>query len=185
MKALAILLLAGVLATNGEYINTPNGKVKCSSEMIDDKPYQRCSNIKYAEVEERFQVCSFSGVSNVCINFISSLQPAKPVQPRKISKDPINEDSSPICVQDPSDTLSDFRTSNISEDCLYLHVFVPEGHQITTQLPVVFYIHGGGGSFGNGPKVPSKMLKKDVIMVTFNYRLDIFGKVPKYPIGQF
>ena len=64
----------------------------------------------------------------------------------------------------------------ISEDGLYLNIWVPEGEK--EKLPVAFYIHGGGFMGGCGHELEfrtSAYARKDVILVTINYRLGIFG----------
>ncbi|RZB38724.1 COesterase and/or Abhydrolase 3 domain containing protein, partial [Asbolus verrucosus] len=66
-----------------------------------------------------------------------------------------------------------------SEDCLFINVYVPKMSQSNNQLlPTMVYIHGGG--FTNGFSTykkygPDYLLEKDVVVVTFNYRLGIFG----------
>ena len=69
-----------------------------------------------------------------------------------------------------------------SEDCLYLNIWAPEftPKQIATEknrLPVMFWIHGGGNSIGQGGNYPGKVLaeKYNLIVVTINYRLGPFG----------
>lgn len=45
-------------------------------------------------------------------------------------------------------------------------------------MPVLVWIHGGGFIFGSGSTLlygPEYLIEKDVIVVTFNYRLNIFG----------
>lgn len=69
-----------------------------------------------------------------------------------------------------------------SEDCLYLDVHapavvpeaVPEGEE---RWPVMVWIHGGGNSMGWGDQTPPAALVRDheVVVVTLNYRLGIFG----------
>ncbi|XP_073955397.1 LOW QUALITY PROTEIN: esterase B1-like [Choristoneura fumiferana] len=64
-----------------------------------------------------------------------------------------------------------------SEDCLYLNVYTPK---ITPQkvLPVMVFIHGGGFKFGSGNDDnygPDFLVKQDVVIVTFNYRLEVLG----------
>ncbi|MFA5678817.1 MAG: carboxylesterase family protein [Pseudomonas sp.] len=60
------------------------------------------------------------------------------------------------------------------EDCLYLNVYAPaEGED----LPVMVWMHGGAfilGS-GGGEYDPTRLVEKDVIVVTFNYRLGLLG----------
>ncbi|CAH2084415.1 unnamed protein product [Euphydryas editha] len=70
-----------------------------------------------------------------------------------------------------------FQTSVGSEDCLYVNVYSPNIAPIDP-LPVMVYIHGGGfvGGSGNEEEYgPKYLLRKDVIVVTFNYRLEILG----------
>lgn len=45
--------------------------------------------------------------------------------------------------------------------------------------PVMVWFHGGGFLFGSGDDTnfgPDYLMRKDIILVTFNYRLGIFGK---------
>lgn len=47
---------------------------------------------------------------------------------------------------------------------------------LTKKLPVIFFIHGGGFYSGTGNIYgPELLLDRDVILVTFNYRLGPFG----------
>lgn len=64
-----------------------------------------------------------------------------------------------------------------NEDCLKINVYVP-AKIIKSALPVMVYIHGGGFTIGNGGKLlyaPDFLIKHDVILVTFNYRLGALG----------
>lgn len=64
----------------------------------------------------------------------------------------------------------------ISEDCLYLNIWVPEGFE--GKLPVAVYVHGGafmGGAGSNLPFVCDNLAKTGVIVVTINYRLGALG----------
>ncbi|XP_050531743.1 juvenile hormone esterase-like isoform X2 [Daktulosphaira vitifoliae] len=64
---------------------------------------------------------------------------------------------------------------NSSEDCLYLNVYKP---QVDKLLPVMFWIHGGAFSSGNGGSQmfgPQYFMDKDVIIVSINYRLGVLG----------
>ncbi len=70
--------------------------------------------------------------------------------------------------------------SNPSEGCLYLNVWTPEKDAQGTKkpLPVMVWIHSGGFVMGSGswPLYDGTALtKKGVVLVTFNYRLGIFG----------
>ncbi|XP_075984523.1 juvenile hormone esterase-like [Anticarsia gemmatalis] len=61
------------------------------------------------------------------------------------------------------------------EDCLITNIHVPDTE--TENLPVVVYVHGGGFQLGVGNWLKSSnlMKNKDIIIVTFNYRLGIHG----------
>ncbi|XP_046960644.1 bile salt-activated lipase-like [Vanessa cardui] len=64
-----------------------------------------------------------------------------------------------------------------SEDCLKINVYVPAMPK-TKPLTVMVYIHGGAFYLGSGSKTlhgPGFLAKKDVILVTFNYRLGALG----------
>ncbi|XP_054165700.1 fatty acyl-CoA hydrolase precursor, medium chain-like [Oppia nitens] len=66
-----------------------------------------------------------------------------------------------------------------NEDCLVLNVWTPNGNEKSDVLkPVMFWIHGGGLKIGssfqwvyNG----SALAAHDVVVVSVNYRVDVFG----------
>ena len=65
----------------------------------------------------------------------------------------------------------------MSEDCLYLNLWVP-AHALGAKLPVMVWIYGGGLDNGSGstPLYGGDVLaRQGVIVVTFNYRLGVFG----------
>ena len=70
-----------------------------------------------------------------------------------------------------------FRSDGISEDCLYLNVWTPTRYN-NKDLPVLVYFYGGGFVAGDGsePRYDgASMAKKGIVVVTVNYRLNIFG----------
>ncbi|ATB46184.1 carboxylesterase/lipase family protein [Corallococcus macrosporus] len=63
------------------------------------------------------------------------------------------------------------------EDCLYLNVWTPRV-DAGAKLPVVFWIHGGAFVIGSGRVPPYDgfhLAARDVVLVTFNYRLGHLG----------
>ncbi|MBK1877521.1 carboxylesterase/lipase family protein [Pelagicoccus mobilis] len=64
-----------------------------------------------------------------------------------------------------------------SEDCLYLNVWTPADQDLKN-LPVMFWIHGGGFLAG-GTSEPrqngEELAKKGVIVVSVGYRMGVFG----------
>ena len=65
-----------------------------------------------------------------------------------------------------------------SEDCLCLNVWTPEANA-RTKRPVMVYIHGGAYSGGSGSDAlydgTHLCLRGDVVVVTINHRLNVFG----------
>ncbi|HTE31445.1 MAG TPA: carboxylesterase family protein [Chryseolinea sp.] len=69
------------------------------------------------------------------------------------------------------------RSAGLSEDCLYLNVWTPAKRNVTG-LPVLVYFYGGGFVAGDGsePRYDgARMAQKGIVVVTVNYRLNIFG----------
>ncbi|XP_067658122.1 cocaine esterase-like [Haliotis asinina] len=65
----------------------------------------------------------------------------------------------------------------MSEDCLTLNVFLPNTTDVSSSVPVMVWIHGGGFVYGSASMYEPWQLvtKGDVIVVTIQYRLGIFG----------
>ena len=64
-----------------------------------------------------------------------------------------------------------------SEDCLYLNIWTPAESE-DENLPVAFWIHGGGFSHGNGSEMEfdcREYCRRNVILVSIQYRLGVFG----------
>ncbi|XP_075972494.1 esterase B1-like [Anticarsia gemmatalis] len=63
------------------------------------------------------------------------------------------------------------------EDCLFLNVYSPNVIS-NACLPVLFFIHGGGFKSGSGNVDsfgPDFFMRKSIVLVTINYRLDALG----------
>ena len=72
-----------------------------------------------------------------------------------------------------------------SEDMLKLNIWTPS---LTGKRPVMFYMHGGGFSFGSSYELPShegaQMARHhEVVQVSVNHRLNIFGFFDASEIG--
>jgi para-nitrobenzyl esterase len=83
----------------------------------------------------------------------------------------------PDCVQTPYETTSFYyRPSRpTSEDCLYLNIWTTK---LSGKLPVIVWIHGGAltrGSAAIDLYDGTHLARKDVVVVSINYRLGIFG----------
>jgi para-nitrobenzyl esterase len=106
-----------------------------------------------------------------------------PQAPDKWTKTLDASDYGGRCAQPESTTLMNAASDN--EDCLYANVWTPS---VTSKdkLPVMFWIHGGGNVNGSASEpVPyansghfyegQHIASKGVVVVSFNYRLGVFG----------
>ncbi|MBM7061352.1 carboxylesterase family protein [Pseudomonas sp. UL073] len=76
------------------------------------------------------------------------------------------------CAQGGSEISAD----KGEEDCLVVHVTTPAGATPSSNLPVMFWIHGGAFMEGSGRTFDAtELVKKNVIVVSINYRLGAFG----------
>lgn len=82
----------------------------------------------------------------------------------------------PHCMQ--SHSYKYMKIYQQSENCLYLNIYIP-GTDIrdTNAIPVMIYIHGGSFYVGGADVYSGDILSafRNVIVVTINYRLNIFG----------
>jgi para-nitrobenzyl esterase len=77
----------------------------------------------------------------------------------------------------PQDGLPAGIPATISEDCLFVNVTTPLHERPGVRLPVMVWWHGGGYTTGAGSPYDAQRLadEGDVIVMTLNYRLGIFG----------
>ncbi len=75
----------------------------------------------------------------------------------------------------------------MDEDCLFLNVFTPAASR-QKKLPVMVWLHGGGWWVGAGSSLGSQghMLARlgDVVVVTINHRLNLFGHLRLEDAGE-
>ncbi|KAJ8031923.1 Acetylcholinesterase [Holothuria leucospilota] len=84
----------------------------------------------------------------------------------------------PSCIQERRPYFEHLSAgSTYSEDCLYLNIFVPA--TAPPNATVMVFIHGGLFEWGSGSDFPHNpfplVATGNVIVVTFNFRLNIFG----------
>ena len=96
--------------------------------------------------------------------------------PRPFIKDNLNiiPKKNNFCHQEIGGEIQEVYETG-SEDCLYLDIRAPKG--VRKNLPVMFWIHGGGNTSGHKDFYDfTKFVKKeDVIVVSTNYRLGPLG----------
>ncbi|XP_058802832.1 carboxylic ester hydrolase-like [Phymastichus coffea] len=99
----------------------------------------------------------------------------KPPQP--ITK---HRDEVVLARQEPNKCIQyDYQTGLIEgvEDCLFMNIYVPMlDKKDPAPLPVIIWFHEGAFQRGAGTYTKARyIMDRDVILVTFNYRLGIFG----------
>ncbi len=97
-----------------------------------------------------------------------------PAQPWSAPRDAASY--GPDCMQNPLPGIQP-GSRPMNEDCLTLNVWTPKPAK-GAKLPVMVWIHGGGfvGGSGTLPETDGGLLaKRDVVVVSFNYRLGRFG----------
>ena len=83
----------------------------------------------------------------------------------------------PMCMQSRMGPGPSGNQTPMGEDCLYLNIWTA-AKSAQDKLPVMVWSHGGGYTMGSGdsPQFDGEALaKKGVVLVTYNYRLGVFG----------
>ncbi|MFM8599600.1 MAG: carboxylesterase/lipase family protein [Mycobacterium sp.] len=95
-----------------------------------------------------------------------------------------------VCPQPPIPNFPLDLGGPQDEDCLRLNVWAPSGTRAGDAKPVLVWLHGGAYVLGSGSQAlyHGRRLSStgDVVVVTLNYRLGVFGFLtPTGPGGQF
>ncbi|KAL3848147.1 hypothetical protein ACJMK2_019024 [Sinanodonta woodiana] len=130
---------------------------------------------------------NFDGASKKVIKFIGIQYAEAPVGQLRFTKSVLKRAlPSPYNAtyprhQCPQDTITGYEMdlSNVAEDCLNLNIYIPGDriHSNSRNFAVMIWIHGGGFIIGSQDVYDGSVLSalNDVIVVTLNYRLTVFG----------
>ncbi|MGV9379681.1 carboxylesterase/lipase family protein [Nonomuraea sp. NPDC003707] len=121
-----------------------------------------------AEDQRSFQGIPFAAPPVGGLRWVSP-QPVVPWAGERAATKP-----GPACAQ-TAGVLGEQQSTN--EDCLYVNVTTPRGVKRGEPLPVLVWLHGGGFRNGSGAMYGASRLatRGDLMVVTVNYRLGIFG----------
>ena len=101
----------------------------------------------------------------------------RPPAPAPVRDAPLDAvEFGPVCAQDTTG-LPGFGHYSTTEDCLYLNVSTPLDCEPGDELPVMVWIPGGGFLVGGSNGYDPSALVRDgnVVFVSINYRLNVFG----------
>lgn len=140
-----------------------------------DAPIHQYLGIKYASVPARFRH------SKLCKSYPPLVDAAcyGPICPQPIPLKSFEE--SILGLSEHEVTKQSFKHDEF--ECLNLNITAPAGLTPLSRVPVMLWVHGGGergcGSswvYDGGPLVrKSILLNRPVILVTFNFRIGLFG----------
>ncbi|XP_030768429.1 esterase FE4-like [Sitophilus oryzae] len=153
--ALAVVFLNGHIC---QQVNTPDGPILGTTEYsIAGTPYSSFYSIPYAKPP----------VGTLRFQAPQAVEPWTEVYNA-------TTEQKRVCYQLYQDLPEE------TEDCLLLNVYVPQSN--ATDIPVMLFIHGGGFISGSGlnggPQGfyrPNFWMDNNVILVSINYRLGVFG----------
>ena len=151
-------LVKGDDIINAVEVKTPSGWVRGYEEKLDDNQVFKFLKIPFAKPP------------------VGQLRFQKP-QPIEQWENVQGTSELPASCPQWHFPLPGFDDLKTDEDCLYLNVYVPGKISKERNLSVMVWIHGGGFMFGAASQYNPVALvtKGDVIVVTINYRLGLFG----------
>lgn len=155
-------------ADDTEVIDTTTGRF-CSSATSTDTALRGTSATN--------DVIVYKGIKYAYSGSEYRWQKAVPAFDFNLSKD-VSESFGSECYQSGDDNISKSGVT-MSEDCLFLNVWKPLDATTSNKKKVMVFIHGGGFLIGAGSDKSywgeNIVNSQDVIVVTLNYRLGIFG----------
>ncbi|TGO38046.1 hypothetical protein BHYA_0083g00250 [Botrytis hyacinthi] len=178
-----LLALVGFVGALNPIAIVPQGVVNGIHSTVPGVtlPIAKFLGIPYARPPQRFSPPVIPG------SFAGNSYNATQLQPSCIQ-----QFNYPVATRDF--TLALFNNpppASESENCLYLNVYAPSAATPASLLPVMVWIYGGALQFGSAssPYYDGSNIagKQNVIVVTFNYRTNVFGfpNSPELPnIGQ-
>ncbi|GFS65007.1 acetylcholinesterase-1 [Nephila pilipes] len=157
-----VTLNVSCLPFSDVFVYTPLGPVKGIISLIESQPVQVFFGIPFAKPP------------------IGALRFKKPIPVEPWSKILQADQQPPACIQYTEYSFPWYDSQpGKSEDCLYLNIYAPYQARKGSNLAVLFWIFGGGFTFGSNRMdvYDARALVQggNVIVVTINYRLGLFG----------
>lgn len=157
-----------------QLLNTSSGIYVGQTVIYDDVIVRQYLGIQYGQADKRFgRARLVVRKNNRIINATSFGPSCKPTE-GACGSNSGNNSTTPLC----SINYGIFSLkSSVAEQCLYLNAFVPVTPNKKEKKAIYMWIHGGSGQVGTGSLFDGTMLAAagDIIVITFNFRLNLFG----------
>ncbi|KAI3387609.1 hypothetical protein SNEBB_000174 [Seison nebaliae] len=158
------------------------GKTVCHVEAYTEYGYVRGTSYRVAHWYPKY-ISVFLGIPYALppINELRFKHPHKPHKRRSIYNATFYR---PSCIQTREgenylrERIPHLNGNDFSEDCLYLNIFAPNrtDRAEIKKYPVVVFIHGGKFDSGSARLYNGfNLAQRDIVVVTFNYRLGPLG----------
>ena len=169
MQECVLIFSLFVSISSNPILNTTSGVYRGRLVRHENRTVEQFLGIQYAQIPRRFHRARLIEKQNEMMVNATDFGPiCKPVHGQCTIASNIT-----FC----SLTYGIFSVNSLSvEQCLYLNIFKPTS-QSNRKRAIFMWIHGGSGQIGTGNLFDGTILAAlgDLIVVTFNFRLNLYG----------
>ena len=157
-----------------DLLNTTSGVYVGRTVHFENILVRQYLGIQYARIPKRFNRAELIRRQNDTIRNATSFGPVCKPSAGSCAGTPIGFPTTPYC----SVNYGIFSVKSIpAEQCLFLNLFIPVTPYDQRRKAIFIWIHGGSGQIGTGNVFDGTIFAAlgDIIVVTFNFRLNLFG----------
>lgn len=157
-----------------QLLNTTSGIYVGRTVNYGDVIVQQYLGIQYGQIDKRFHRAKLNTRKTNQIIAATSLGPlCKPTAGSCVTS---SGGHPPVSYCSVSYGIFSVRLST-AEQCLFLNVFIPVTTNKKEKKAIFMWIHGGSGQIGTGNVFDGTIFAAsgDIIVITFNFRLNLFG----------
>ncbi|CAF1503813.1 unnamed protein product [Rotaria magnacalcarata] len=175
--AIIILFLSSIFDSTlaVQLLNTSSGIYVGQTVNYENAIVQRYLGIQYGNVNKRFDRATLIERENDQIMNATKFGPSCKPTEGSCGTTAVFDRSTSQC----SLSYGIFSVkSSLAEQCLFLNVYMPVSSNNKRKKKAIFiWIHGGSGQIGTGNIFDGTILAAvgDIIVITFNFRLNLFG----------
>jgi carboxylesterase type B len=157
-----------------QLLNTSSGIYEGRTVNYNNITVQQYLGIEYGRIKKRFDHAEPIIRENDSIINATSFGPLCKPTAGSCAGNPASYSAAGYC----SVSYGIFSVKSIpAEQCLFLNVFIPVTPKKKRKKAIFMWIHGGSGQIGTGNVFDGTILAAlgDIIVITFNFRLNLFG----------